>query len=96
MTSPAFSGSGFIENMREAKDSTSVGDKLELKREPPTPHDSNAIAIYNESGIRLGYVPKQHNAKPAQLMDSGKELFARLYSKRNCIYVLSMYIEIFI
>jgi hypothetical protein len=89
-------GIGFIENLREADDSTSVGDKLQLKREPLNSHDSNAIAIYNKSGIMLGYIPKKHNVKPAQLMDSGKELFARLYSKRNYTHVLGMSIEIFI
>ena len=92
----AIAGSGFIENRKEADNSTSVGDKLKFKREPLNSHDSNAIAVYNESGIKLGYIPKKHNAKPARLMDDGRELFARLYSKRTYTHVLSMYIEIFI
>ena len=89
-------GSGFIENLRGADESTSVGDKLELIREPLNQHDTNAIAIYNKSGIKLGYIPKKYNVIPAQLMDCGKELFARLYSKRKYIHVLGMSIEIFI
>jgi len=89
-------GSGFIENLREADESTSVGDKLELIREPLNQHDINAIAIYNKSGIKLGYIPKKHNVIPAQLMDCGKEVFARLYSKRKYTHVLGMSIEIFV
>lgn len=89
-------GSGFIENLRGADESTSVGDKIELIREPLNQHDTNAIAIYNKTGIKLGYIPKKYNVIPAQLIDSGKELFARLYSKRKYTHVLGMSIEIFI
>ena len=89
-------GPGFIENLRGADESTSVGDKLELIREPLNQHDTNAIAIYTKSGIKLGYIPKKCNVIPAQLMDCGKELFARLYSKRKYTYVLGMSIEIFL
>jgi len=89
-------GSGFIQNFKAADESTSVGDKLSLEREPENTHDSNAIVIRNQAGIKLGYVPKKHNVQPAQLMDDGKELFGRLYSKRSIGKVLSMTIEIFI
>lgn len=32
------------------------GDPVELRLEPKNPHDSNAVAVFSERGIQLGYL----------------------------------------
>jgi hypothetical protein len=32
------------------------GDPVELRLEPTNPHDSNAIAVWSERGVQMGYV----------------------------------------
>jgi hypothetical protein len=54
-----------------------VGDSLQLVREPANPFDPNAIRIY-WNGRRLGYVPRAENAATARLLDQGFRLEARI------------------
>ena len=61
----------------EVLSSLKIDDKLVLKREE-TIYDSNAINIYTESGVKLGYVPEKDNVVFARLMDAGKCLIARV------------------
>lgn len=57
------------------------GGLLVLKREPDNPHDELAIAVYDERGHHLGYVPRDSNEVLARLMDGGKLLFGKIRSK---------------
>lgn len=51
------------------------GAHLTLIREPENAHDKNAVAIYDDEGNKLGYVPKKQNAVLAQYIDqAGAEL----------------------
>lgn len=59
-----------------------VGDNLELVREPGNPHDANAIRI-DWLGRKLGYVPRAENQAAARLMDAGKRLEARIGGLRK-------------
>ena len=54
-----------------------VGDSLELVREPGNPHDPNAIRI-DWLGRKLGYIPRAENQAAARLLDEGKRLGARI------------------
>lgn len=54
-----------------------VGDGLELTREPDNPQDPNAIRI-DWNGRKLGYLPRNHNQPTARLMDEGRVLEARI------------------
>lgn len=53
-----------------------VGDELELVRDPQNKYDKNAIRINSRSGEQLGHVPRLDAAVLAPLMDTGKELKA--------------------
>jgi hypothetical protein len=55
----------------------SVGDALELAREPGNSHDANAIAVVWR-GRKLGYVPRRDNATLAWGLDRGARLRARI------------------
>ena len=54
-----------------------VGDSLQLSREPGNPSDANAIRI-DWNGRELGYIPRAQNQTTARLMDQGKRLEARI------------------
>jgi len=54
-----------------------VGDSLQLRREPANPHDAHAIRV-DWNGRKLGYVPRTENRATAKLMDQGKWLEARI------------------
>lgn len=54
-----------------------VGDSLELRREPGNPHDPNAIRV-DWNGRKLGYIPRMENRTTARLLDQGKWLEARI------------------
>jgi hypothetical protein len=54
-----------------------VGDSLELRREPNNPHDKHAIRI-DWNGRKIGYIPRTQNETAARLIDQGKWLEARI------------------
>jgi len=54
-----------------------VGDNLQLSREPGNPHDANAIRV-DWNGRELGYIPLTQNQTTARLIDQGKCLEARI------------------
>ncbi|OLU36304.1 HIRAN domain-containing protein [Ileibacterium valens] len=51
-------------------------EKLRLIREPKNPNDLYAIRIENETGKKIGYIPKKNNRVFARLMDAGKMIEA--------------------
>ncbi len=57
--------------------SLSVGDRLELVREPDNPHDARAVRI-EWRGEMLGYVPRAENATLAWALDRGDPIQARI------------------
>jgi hypothetical protein len=57
--------------------------ELHLRREPSNPHDPNAIAILDRSGVKLGYLPKRQSEIPARLLDQDRRLTARVAAIRR-------------
>ena len=57
-------------------DEIKVGDKLNLVREPENKYDEFAIAVFTQSGKKLGYLPEKDNPILARLLDAGKRLAA--------------------
>lgn len=57
----------------------SVGDALDLIREPDNPHDPRAIRV-EWRGHKLGYVPRAQNRVVAAALDAGDRLSARVSS----------------
>lgn len=76
-------GTTFIANIEELAPHLNVGDKLDFFREPDNPHDSQAIAIRNGHGIKVGYVPQADNLIFSRLMDAGKLLFGSISAKET-------------
>jgi hypothetical protein len=55
----------------------SVGDALEIAREPGNAYDANAVSL-SWRGRKLGYVPRRENAALAWALDRGQPLRARI------------------
>ena len=52
-----------------------MGEELILKAEPNNIYDSNAVAIYNQHGEQVGYIPKErtleyHKRNKGQQIDT--------------------------
>lgn len=62
---------------RSTLSSLHLGDNLTLRREK-TRYDDGAIAVYAESGHKLGFVPEKDNIVFSRLMDAGKLLKAKI------------------
>lgn len=86
-------GTAYMINTKTADLNTKVGDKLYLKQ---SHYEAERIILTTKSGIPLGYIPKRNSTVPNALMNTGHELFARLYSKRYIDENLRIMIEIFV
>jgi hypothetical protein len=50
------------------------GDAVELRLEPTNPYDDNAVAIFSERGIRLGYVSAERAPLIGKRMKEGETI----------------------
>ena len=58
----------------------SHGDTLELRREPQSPYDEKAIAVYWQD-TKLGYIPRADNTVIAHLLDQGARVRVSVLQK---------------
>jgi hypothetical protein len=61
---------------------------LVLRRDPGNRYDANAIAICDEQGRQIGYVPREHAGTLASLLDRGVSAQAEAIQRsesRECI-----------
>lgn len=89
-------GTMYVEGMDELEPHLAMDDRLEFFREPENPHDALAIVIKNADGVKIGYVPRADNAVFSRLMDAGKQLFARITSKKRQDNWLRIDIKVFL
>lgn len=83
-------------DLEEIESHLQLNDSFTLCREPHNPHDPHAIAIFNEGGAHLGYIPRAKNEALARLLDAGKFLTARLVHKERRDRWLKLDIEIYL
>ena len=63
--------------------SVTTGARLELRRDKTNAWDSDAIAVLNADGNRIGFLPQKQNSILSRLMDGGKSLYAIVVSKKS-------------
>lgn len=56
------------------------GETVTLQREPHNPHDPNAVAVYVRGGWHVGYLPREHAVRVAQMLDSGEYAVSAKYA----------------
>ena len=70
-------GTSFCETIAELEPSLLPDTVLKMIRQPQNQHDELAIGVYF-NGIRIGWVPMEHNMVISRLMDAGKSFFCRV------------------
>jgi len=70
-------GEAYYDAVR-AVDALSVGDPVQLRREPDNRYDSRAIEVLDAKGRKLGYVARIDNSAAARLIDAGETLRAKI------------------
>ena len=60
-----------------------VGEVLALRAEPSNQFDENAIAIHNQSGFQVGYIPAFLSSPVAALLRNGEEFACIVYEVRR-------------
>ena len=89
-------GTPHVDGIEELEPGLNVGDRLDFFREPDNPYDPMAIAVKNTDGVKIGYVPKAHNAVVSRVMDAGKLLFGKLTEKEKRGSWLRIKMEIYL
>lgn len=73
-------GTSYVD-VEEIEVSINQDNPLTFKREPHNKYDDLAIVVYDDSGNKLGYVPRDKNEILARLMDAGKLIYGKIKSK---------------
>lgn len=55
-----------------------LGDRLRLAAEADNPHDGDAVAVLDQGGVRLGYVPRAANSPIARLLERNEQVTAEI------------------
>jgi len=76
-------GTTYVENIESIAEKIAAGVRLNFYREPKNEYDANAILIKDETGNRVGYVPKKNNEILARLMDAGKLIYGIVTVKES-------------
>lgn len=89
-------GTQYVENIKEIEPQIQENTVLHFFRESENEHDPFAIVVKNETGQKIGYIPRSQNLIPARLMDAGKSLNGIVQSKENIGNWLKITIKIFL
>lgn len=59
-------------------DPPNAGDLMALVREPDNKYDSDAIAVMNLKGQKIGHLPADSNRELAEKMDQGLQVYSQI------------------
>ncbi len=86
-------GSFYTDDIANGAKSLHLEEKVFFEREENNAYDINAVAVFNDRGIKLGYVSRKENAAVASIMNSGKaEIFgviSYMNVKRSSVGILA-------
>lgn len=93
-------GFSFVTDLASVKkrnlDATDVEDSkyFRYEREPDNPYDSDAVKIYNSSGVLLGYIKKIHNKFFYQLRDLRPDITLKVIENNNIVKKIFLKISV--
>lgn len=67
----------------QVKDQFCDGQMLWLKPQPDNPHDARAVEVFTEQGLKLGFLPRQQNARAFAWLSRGLPVAARLVQSQG-------------
>ncbi len=76
-------GTSHVDDIVGKMATVTTGARLELRRDKSNAWDSDAIAVMNPCGERIGFIPQNQNSILSRLMDGGKKLYAIVMSKKT-------------
>ena len=65
-------GNTFAPNGQELLSQLKAGDQLLWEREPQNKFDKNAIKLFNNAKMKIGYIPKDLAKDLSEVLDNGK------------------------
>lgn len=68
-------GTSYIPEIEDRLGGLVIGARLNFSREADNKFDPKAIAVSNEVGEKIGFIPRDQNAVLANLMDAGKLIY---------------------
>lgn len=74
-----------------------IGDELYFKEEPDNKHDPNAIQIYTQDNILLGYVPRYYNIAILERLKQNISFYCQVIdinSNQDCAECIKVKLEI--
>jgi hypothetical protein len=89
-------GTMYVNNIEKLEPNLTLGKKLSFFREPDNPHDKLAIVVRDDSGNKVGYVPRDKNEVLARLMDAGKLIYGTIHEKEYMENWLKVSMQIYL
>lgn len=71
-------GSEYFDLEKKVIPKLNENDPVLLLREKDNEFDKNAIAVATPSGLKMGYIPRQHNLVFSRMIDNGNLLYGRV------------------
>ncbi len=89
-------GAGYLHLEDKIVPRLKENDPVLLIREADNKYDKNAISVTTPSGLKLGYIPHEHNLIFSRLIDAGNLLFGRVktfhWDGKNLELVIKVYL----
>jgi hypothetical protein len=76
----------YYQNINKIYSDLIIGEKLTLKRESNNEYDKYAVSVYNQSNVKLGYIPRNNNKIIAKLMDEDLLIYYSSLNSKNSDY----------
>ena len=76
-------GTTHVRNVEKRTERLSPGDTLTLLRDPDNEYDPQAIGVFVNGNVRVGWIPQDRNDVISRLMDAGKVVYAKLQSRET-------------
>ncbi len=83
LTHMYLNGSNHVDDIEEYIEGLSIGDRVQMLREPKNEYDEYAVVVRDMDGNKLGYIPRNNNHIVARLMDAGKLLYGIVTNIRD-------------
>lgn len=88
-------GTMHVDDLLIKTEDVEIETLLELRREPSNDYDELAIAVETVAGDKIGYIPRNYNARFARLIDEGRHLVAKVIDKEVKGRWLNIHIAVF-
>ncbi len=76
-------GTTHLKDIEARTEEVQPGTILNFRRDAENKYDDRAIMVFNQSGERIGFVPRKDNPILSRLMDAGKLIYGKVTEKEK-------------